>query len=273
MKVFTDVKQKAAAIERFIDRRMAALAHRGRGTPHPLEIHNTILERVEARVTAGPGGVHLFPYDRVTLELLAIDDGCAAALEAMFERDGGLQEKIRTRLAQRECEMPRTLTSTIRILRVSPPDWPVNEAYRLAFYRSGEDEREKRSLLADLMLILPPDRPGPTCRLADARTNVGRMPEVRDRHGRLIRRNAIVIPEAHDPRASVSRCHAHVDAAPSAGGPARYTLYDDVSKYGTRVVREGRTIPVQPGAVGVLLRDGDELYFGEARAVFRMSTA
>jgi hypothetical protein len=38
-------------------------------------------------------------------------------------------------------------------------------------------------------------------------------------------------------------------------------------------VRDGQAIVVHPGTVGVRLRDGDEIYFGAARANFRVTRA
>jgi hypothetical protein len=273
MKLFADVKQTAAAIERLIDRGMAAIAHARRPAPHPLEIHHAIVDEIEAQATAGPGGSHLFPYDHVTVELLATD-GRAAALQAMFDRAGGLQQEIRKRLAQRDCEMPRDLTCAVRLVGATTAEWRADATYRLTFRRVGHDEREiTRAPAADLVLALPTGEPGPAYRLLHGRTNVGRAPEVRDDHGHLIRRNLVCISAEHDPGATVSRCHAHVDAALGTGRPVACTVYDDASRYGTRVVREGRTIVVHPGTVGVRLRDGDELCFGAARAVFRIPTA
>jgi hypothetical protein len=274
MKLFTDVKRKAAAFERLIDRHVAALAHARRRARHPLEIHHAILEEVEAQVTAGPGGSHLFPYDHVTLDMLATDDGRAEALEAMFVRGGGFQEEIGKRLAQRDCEIPADLTCTMRRVTVKPVEWPVEAIYRLGFRRSTQNDALKKRLQpADLTFTLPSGERGPVYRLADTRITVGRTAEVRDRHGRLLRRNTICISDEHDPDATVSRCHAHLDALYREGVAVCYTLYDDASRYGTRVVRGGTTIVVHPGTVGVRLRDGDELCFGAARATLQTTTA
>ena len=274
MKLFRDVKKKAASIERLIDQGIAAVAHGRRNAPHPLEIHHAILDEVEAQVTAGPEGSQLFPYDQVTLELFAADAGSVAKVEAMFDHRGGLREEIRRRLAQRDCAMPGDLSCSVRRVGATTSEWPANAAYRLTFHRSEQNTaQKKRSLLGVLILTLPSGEPGPWYRLAEQRTNVGRTPEVHDRDGRLIRRNSICVSDECDPRATVSRCHAHVDAAFRADDLVGYTLHDDASRYGTRVVRGGTTIVVHPGTVGVRLCDGDELYFGAARASFRMTTA
>jgi pSer/pThr/pTyr-binding forkhead associated (FHA) protein len=65
---------------------------------------------------------------------------------------------------------------------------------------------------------------------------------------------------------SVSRRHAHLAYEPTSGG---YRLCDDGSGHGTSVVRNGSTVAVPPGSLGVRLRTGDELVLGEARLRIR----
>ena len=99
---------------------------------------------------------------------------------------------------------------------------------------------------------------------------MGRVAEVRDRAGRLLRRNVLCLGDEYDPNLTVSRRHAHVRAFTDPGGRTVYVLRDDASRYGTRVVRDGKTIAVHPGTAGVHLRDGDELYFGSVCALVRI---
>jgi hypothetical protein len=88
------------------------------------------------------------------------------------------------------------------------------------------------------------------------------MPEVLDRDRRVIRRNQVVFDESDDPvNATVSRAHAHIRISPA--GECR--LFDDRSSYGTRIFRAGQTISLPPtGGRGTRLKDGDEIYFGQA---------
>src|SRR5262249_19067425 len=73
-----------------------------------------------------------------------------------------------------------------------------------------------------------------------------------------------------EPNPSVSRRHAHIEAA---GSPAEYRLYDDRSAYGTSVQRNGVTIVVPPGPRGIRLQSGDEIALGEARLQVEIETA
>jgi pSer/pThr/pTyr-binding forkhead associated (FHA) protein len=116
------------------------------------------------------------------------------------------------------------------------------------------------------------EAPGNVYRFSHGRLDVGRVREVRDRDGRLVRRNTVVISDAHDPNGTVSRRHAHVKAVTGPEGHRFFAVYDDGSRYGTRIVRNGETLTVHPGTLGVRLRDGDELHFGEVMAFVRLDS-
>ena len=89
--------------------------------------------------------------------------------------------------------------------------------------------------------------------LSQARVDIGRCRDVRDRGQRLVRTNHVVFVDSADPaNQSVSRQHAHI--ASEGAGDVR--VYDDGSVHGTAVVRSGQTIPVPPGSRGVRLRSG-----------------
>ncbi|RPJ62408.1 MAG: FHA domain-containing protein [Acidobacteria bacterium] len=98
--------------------------------------------------------------------------------------------------------------------------------------------------------------------LTGDRVNVGRLAEVLDRDRRVIRRNQVAFDESDDAvNQTVSRAHAHIRISPS--GECR--LFDDRSSYGTRIFRGGQTISLPPTSQrGTKLKDGDEIYFGQA---------
>ena len=101
---------------------------------------------------------------------------------------------------------------------------------------------------------------------AAKRIDLGRCAEVRDTRNRLVRTNHVAFIEGSgEVNQSVSRRHAHIAYEPASGG---YRLYDDGSVHGTSVVRNGSTVAVPPGSLGVRLRTGDELVLGEARLRF-----
>jgi hypothetical protein len=272
MKQFIErATRKAVEIERLLDDRMNALVGPRTRSLEPLEIRNAILRDIAARVVPGPQGTHVFPYDEMTIELLEQPDAANAAIEAMFDGDGGLASAARTRLSDQGCRLPAALSIQVTTVAPKPDDWPADEPYRLRFRRMPQRQKANQEP-TPLVLTLSPQGWPKTFTLLEDCINIGRVEEVRDREGQLVRRNLVVIADVHDPKTTVSRRHAHISAAPDPDGRLVYRLYDDASRYGTRVVRKGRTIPVHPGTLGIRLRDGDELHFGAATAVVKLES-
>jgi hypothetical protein len=96
------------------------------------------------------------------------------------------------------------------------------------------------------------------------RVNIGRERDVVDAQGRAVRRNDLFFPETVEPiNASVSRSHAHIRFDRKSG---EWRIYDDGSKLGTSIFREGRRIEVPAHAPrGAMLLPGDEICLGQAR--------
>jgi hypothetical protein len=255
--------QRAVELERLLDDRVSALVRRTPRPLEPLEIRHAILKEIELQVMPGPNGTRVFPYDEITIELLWRTASENAALEAMLESEGGLHAEASARLAERGCAVPTGFVVHTVPVAPRPSDWASTDLYRVRFRRSSR--RQQNADRAPCVAVITTSPPSISYRITEPRVDIGRVAEVRDRDGRMVRRNALVFSEEHDPRGTVSRRHAHITCA-VAGGATVYTLYDDGSRYGTRIVRQGLTIPVHPGTVGVKLRDGDELHFGEAIA-------
>jgi hypothetical protein len=89
---------------------------------------------------------------------------------------------------------------------------------------------------------------------------LGRDGEVRDRAGRLLRRNTV---ELNNP--GVSRIHARIEFVDEA---AAYRLFDDANRHTTSIVRDGKAIDVPGGSAGgAWLRSGDEIHLGPVRVL------
>ena len=67
----------------------------------------------------------------------------------------------------------------------------------------------------------------------------------------------------------MSRAHAHIQYDAATG---EYRLFDDNSAYGTSLLREGRMITAPAGGRGIRLESGDELYLGQARVRFEITS-
>src|SRR5918999_5922021 len=98
-------RQKAIDIERLLDDRMNTLVQAAARPLEPLEVRKAILGDIEEQVIAGPKGTHVFPYDEVRIDLLTRASEQNAALEAMLDSDGGLEEAARQKLLERDCRL------------------------------------------------------------------------------------------------------------------------------------------------------------------------
>lgn len=271
-RLLEQAKGKALDIERMLDDRMTRWVRTPTRNREPLEIRNAILSEVEDQLIPGPKGRYVFPYDEVTIEMLADLPARHVAVEAMFDGDGGVEGAVRSRLAEHDCHLAADCAIQIRVFTHAPDGWPIGAPYRLRFRRRHPRERRRKDReLPVLMLTLSPGGRSHTYRLDEKRVDIGRVAEVRDREGRFLRRNAVCISDEHDPKGTVSRRHAHIKAVTDPAGRIAYVLYDDASSYGTRIVRKGETIVVHPGTLGVKLRDRDQLHFGDATAVVRIA--
>jgi FHA domain len=98
------------------------------------------------------------------------------------------------------------------------------------------------------------------------RIYLGRLAEVVDAAGRVVRRNDVAFAEEGDLNQTVSREHARIAWDPDSRG---YWLRDEGSAAGTLIFRSGRSIEVsRHDRRGVRLQDGDEVFLG--RAVLRV---
>jgi hypothetical protein len=257
-------RNRLVTIEQMLDNGMSLLVRNGERAPEPLEVGNAILKDIQEQVVRDAYGNAVFPHGHVVVDLLmgAVPPG--ASLEPLTSDQ--LQAATRKVLAELDCRVQSGLSVEVRRVKQPTDEWPPGAVYRLHF-DDGSTRQERSTRAGDrlLTLTLSPDRDPQRHQMLDDRIDIGSVVEVRDREGRLVRRNTVCISDQQDPKRSVSRRHAHITASKDADGRVIYALHDDASTYGTRVVRRGETIGVPPGTSGVRLRDGDEVYFGAAR--------
>ena len=112
----------------------------------------------------------------------------------------------------------------------------------------------------------------PVYRLKNDRILIGRLSEVTDREGRLVRKNDVVFLDNEDDiNSTVGRIHARIwfDFEKQ-----EFRIMDEVSRYGTRVLRDGRYLEIPGGNPrGVRLRSGDEIFCGQACVRFELVQA
>ena len=100
-------------------------------------------------------------------------------------------------------------------------------------------------------------------RLKKERILIGRTPDVMDREGRIIRKNDVVfLDNDEDVNATVGYSHARIWWVFEEKG---FFLMDEASRYGTCIVRQGRSLEVPEGNYrGIRIHARDEIYCGQA---------
>jgi len=262
---------KARSAEAKVGRAVDQLVERlvGSSPRQPLEIVHALLEDIERHVQPAGRGRWIFPFNRLTLELLAASRESKAQLAAVIGGADGLRARIAERL-QPTCTLG-PLDIRIRYKTVRPAGWNGTE-YHLELEQVDLQpavQAGRAQQVPSLELIV--SNGGCERRrfaFTAERIDIGRGAEVIDSRQRLLRRNQVAFTEdGNDANQTVSRRHAHIVYQP---GSREYRVYDDNSSRGTNIVRNGTTIPVPSGARGVGLQSGDELVVGQARLRVRI---
>jgi len=253
-------------IEKTLDARLRGIfgaSSGGAHAPEAIELYRDALDQIAARATVGKRG-RIFPFDRIRVELRANTAERRALLEAIFE-PAQLLEDAKAALVESRAEAPAGLAIAVEYPESAVVDLRVlcEKASVAAPAEAAQPAPLKPMRLVTLTgasssVEYYPDRP---------HVNIGRVGEVVDSLGRAVRRNDLSFPEgADEANASVSRSHAHLQFDPVAG---EWRIFDDGSSLGTVIFRDGRRIEVPAHASrGVMLRNGDEIYLGQARLRF-----
>ena len=261
---------KLVRLEKALEGRLDRLTRRKGAPEEPLEWIRPMLDDIEQRVAPSGGRGRVFPYELILVEL-RVAPARLEATRAVFGA-GAFEERVRERLRQARCEIPAALKLR---LRVRPRQAGDESPYLIAFRRPvGEKRGDAKAAGERAGSAVPTVRitviEGRARRrdheLRLERIHLGRLDSVEGR-GR-VRRNHVAFLDREDPvESSVSRAHAHIEYFAGDG----FRLFDDGSAQGTRILRDGRAIPVARGAVrGVKLRPGDEIELGMARVLFRV---
>jgi hypothetical protein len=265
-----DLLGRARRLESTIARRFDRAARDAVGavTREPLEIVHLVVEAVEHEIQPGGRGKRMLPFNSITLSVLASSREERARFEAVLAGKPPFRERIVEHLRSKSCPTD-DLTLNVAYVTRAPKDWR-DPQFNLAFARvprapASDAPRDPAFARIDLTVVR-----GTAARksysFAAKRIDLGRGAEVRDTRNRLVRTNHVAFVEGSgEVNQSVSRLHAHIEYEPTSGG---YRLRDDGSVHGTSVVRNGNTVAVPPGSLGVRLRTGDELVLGEARLKF-----
>jgi FHA domain len=267
-----DLLGKARKLESTIARKFDGAARDAVGAVmrEPLEIVHLVVETVEHEIQPGGRGKRVLPFNSITLSILAPSREGRARFEAVFAGEPSLRDRIVEHLRSKACAIDDLTLAVVYVAR-TPKDWR-HPQFNLAFARveraPASDARRDPTFKRFDLTVMRGTAERKTYSFAAKRIDLGRCAEVRDTRNRLVRTNHVAFVEgAGQVNQSVSRRHGHIAYEPASGG---YRLRDDGSVHGTSVVRNGSTVAVPPGSLGVRLRTGDVIVLGEARLQIRL---
>lgn len=241
----------------------------GTAAVEPLEIVHLIVETIESEIHPGGRGTRVFPFNDITLSILASREE-RPRFDSVVSGRPALRDRVAERLRSKSCAVDDLTLNVVYVGR-APKEW-TNPRFHLAFARVARppaiETLPAPSYARFDLTVVHGTAERETYSLAAKRIDLGRGTEVRDTGNRLIRTNHVAFVEgAGTVNHSVSRRHAHIAYEPRTGG---YRLRDDGSVHGTSVVRNGSTVAVPTGSLGVRLQTGDEIVLGDARLRVRL---
>lgn len=242
----------------------------------PLRLQREILDEIEEKIELRNHTQPIFPFNRVLVYLLAEDSPRRTSLEAVLSGEESLSDHVVRRLTEAGARAPGNLKVEIKFVTESGDDW-ANPYFYVAFQRTGGRERRiKRSLesLNAHLTVSKGQAAQKTYSIRSSPFNIGRLREVTDNNGRILRRNDLVFLETgknlsdenKEINKTVARQHAHVQFD---GNAPAFRLMADAPTASIRIFRNGKIIKAPPiKSKGVKLESGDEIYLGKARLMF-----
>ena len=252
------VLRQATRLDKVVDAFVSG-SLRGDRLLTPAELVAEIVAQVERGITLGPDGP-VFPFNRIGVDLAASTAERESELRGAVSPEA-VRAAVISRL-QRQVAVPDDLRIDLRITSGAETA-PCTVTLRTTARRKITPE-EPIKVVARLVSADGSAR----FTLGEGVFNIGRVPEIQGRDGRMVRRNQVVLG-SDAAGATVSRMHARIHGTRTRGS-LTFMLFDDGSQRGSTVVRGGRPHKVVHGPVGLRLQDGDELYFGKVRLIFRV---
>ncbi len=244
-----DIKKRLQALKALLDPPL------GPDAP-PLEIRAAVIDAIERKIAVLGIGRAVFPYDRVVVRLVAADKEGRAPLQRVFD---DVDARVRERLRERHCELPAEFDVRVAFLKKAPGDWTAGQLFAVDCGRASDatDTATRPSWPQLTVTVMKGTATKKAYSFRAPTVLMGRTQEAADTKGR-VRRNQVAF---EDGNATVSRAHARLKY--DSGRPG-YRVLDEGSARGTRVVRDGRSIPVPRDPRGVRLQSGDEIHLGDA---------
>jgi hypothetical protein len=235
----------------------------------PLEVRCEILAQVKSRIAADASG-NRFPYSKASVWLQPPTEAFRHVFEAAFLREGSLKTDILELLKDANALHPEAFEVMVdfrRDLTLSSEASSPRPLFQLDFVKY--DPSIGREIPETSFVVSKGSTEQPSYKLKKERILIGRMKEVLDREGRMVRINDVVFLDNEDDiNSTVGRAHARIwfDFENN-----EFLIMDEVSRFGTIIMRENRSIDVPAGNPrGIRLRSGDAIYCGQACLRFEL---
>src|SRR6266513_2738382 len=131
MDLLGKARRLESTIERTFDR--AARDAVGAVTREPLEIVHLVVEAMEHEIQPGGRGKRVFPFNSITLSILASSREERARFEALLTGEPTLRDRIVDQLRSQSCPIDDVTVDVSYVTKV-PKDWP-HPQFNLTFAR------------------------------------------------------------------------------------------------------------------------------------------
>lgn len=234
----------------------------------PLEVVQAVLDDVERQVQPVGGRRRVFPWARVVVRA-SVSEPARAVLAPMGD---DLRLRLLARLTEVRADVPGTLDVQVVCVDERPATWTAGQVFDVVYARdvvesapASADPRDGQPPVLRLDVVAGTVTPG-ALEFAGATVGLGRGADPTDELGRLRRNRVAFVDEVNGVNETVGRAHARIRWDADA---RVYRLFDEGSRNGTTIVRDGEAIAVgRRDPRGVRLRSGDEIHLG--RAILRL---
>jgi hypothetical protein len=227
------------------------------------EIRCEILKKIESEIRSDHSGL-FFPYIRVLIELHPPSAAVYRVFFAEFLYEDSLKAEIARLLKGKDARCLEDFEIIVDLEsdgEFASPDCASQPLYKIDFINLVQCE--SRDVPEIRLLVARGTAEQSEYRLKKERILIGRIPDVMDREGRIVRKNDVVfLDNDEDVNATVGYSHARIwwDFEEK-----KFFLMDESSRYGTCIVRQGRSLEVPEGNhYGIQICKGDEIYCGQA---------
>jgi hypothetical protein len=226
----------------------------------PLEIREAILDAIEQRALPAGGGQRVLAHNQISVTVLAPTQDDRLSLQAVL---ADLQESVVNRLGEIRCQVPAGFAVALHYSRRARPGWTPEQRLAVEYSSREIDPDVSRSDPPSLRVTVLRGRAMQAAyTLTEPHVRIGRTALPVDSGGRPRKNHVAFIEDSDEHSNSVGRAHASIRFEPARG---EYRVFDDGSRNGTRLVRNGTTLEImRRDPTGVTIVSGDEIHLGTA---------